>query len=194
MFSLNEKIVYAGHGVARVTRIIEKKIVGQTSKFYELSFLSKDVKVLVPINSTKSVGIRSLSSREHIDKVFEELSKPTIKNNCSEFNVSNWNKRNKEYQNKLRSGSLIDLAQIYKDLKFISTNKELSFGEKNLLSQAEALLVEEISLIRHNKQEETVEHIRSLFNLAVKPDIKASTKSKIGTIKANVQAGIQKQI
>lgn len=163
MFSLNEKVVYPGHGVAEVSRIIDKNVAGQTLKFYELSFLNKDVTILVPTNATKSAGIRSLSSSDYVNEVFKELTKPATKTSCMEFNASSWNKRNKEYQNKLRTGSLIDLTQIYRDLKHISIQKELSFGEKHLLSQAEALLVEEISVIKHNKQEDTTEYIRSLF-------------------------------
>ena len=62
-----------------------------------------------------------------------------------ELSASNWNRRNKEYQNKLRTGSLKDISEIYKDLKHIANHKELSFGEKNLLSKTELLLVEEIA-------------------------------------------------
>lgn len=162
MFSLNEKVVYPGHGVARISRIVEKTIAGKSEAFYELTFLSKDVTVLVPTNNPESVGLRPLSSNEYISDVFKSLTKPARKLCHYEFTASNWNKRNKDYQNKLRTGSLIDLSEIYRDLRYIATQKELSFGEKNLLNQTELLLVEEISLVQQLGQEKTIEQLRSL--------------------------------
>lgn len=162
MFSLNEKIVYPGHGVAKVNRIIEKMIVGQKATFYELTFLSKDVTVLVPTENSESVGIRPLSSTEHIKEILLLLAQEPRKLSYYEFTASNWNKRNKEYQHKLRTGSLKDLTEIYRDLRHISMHKELSFGEKNLLAQTEALLVEEIALVEQRLQERIIEQLRLL--------------------------------
>ena len=162
MFCLNEKVVYPGHGVANINRLIKKIVSGQETTFYELTFLNKDVTVLVPTHNAESVGIRPLSSQEHIKDVFRILTAPARRINHYEFTASNWNKRNKEYQLKLRTGSLSDLSEIYRDLRYIATQKELSFGEKNLLHQTEALLVEEISLVHKLGQEKTIEHLRSL--------------------------------
>lgn len=162
LFSLNEKVVYPGHGVAKINDIVEKLVAGQKTTFYELTFLNKDVTVLVPTNKGEAVGLRPLSSADHIKAVFRLLTEPARKINHYEFTASNWNKRNKEYQLKLRTGGLKDLSEIYRDLRYISTQKELSFGEKNLLHQTEALLVEEISLVQQLGQEKTIEHLRSL--------------------------------
>jgi CarD family transcriptional regulator len=162
MFSLNEKVVYPGHGVAQINRLIKKLIATQETIFYELTFLNKDVTVLVPTHNAEAVGIRPLSSDEHIKDVFKILTAPARRLNHYEFTASNWNKRNKEYQSKLRTGSLRDLSEIYRDLRYIATQKELSFGEKNLLHQTEALLVEEISLVQQLGPEKTIEHLRSL--------------------------------
>jgi CarD family transcriptional regulator len=162
MFSLNEKVVYPGHGVAHVNRIVEKKVAGQETKFYELTFLNKDATILVPIHSIDSVGIRPLSSTECVDKVFEFLAKPARKLSSYEFNATNWNKRNKEYQSKLKTGRLLDLCNIYRDLHHISIHKELSFGEKNLLQQIEMLLAEEISLVKDLGQDKAIDELRSI--------------------------------
>lgn len=162
MFCLNEKVVYPGHGVAKVNRIVTKIVTGKEATFYELTFLNKDVTVLVPTNNAESVGIRPLSSIEHIKDVFKILTAPARRINQYEFTASNWNKRHKEYQFKLRKGNLQDLSEIYRDLRYIATQKELSFGEKNMLHQIEALLVEEISLVQQLGQEKTIEHLRSL--------------------------------
>lgn len=165
MFCLNEKVVYPGHGVAKINRLIKKIVAGQEALFYELTFLNKEVTVLVPTDNAESVGIRALCSAEQIDDCFKIFATPARKINNYEFTASNWNKRNKEYQNKLRSGNLKDLLEIYRDLRFISTQKELSFGEKNLLAQTEILLSEEISLVQRLGQEQAIEQLRSLCTI-----------------------------
>lgn len=157
-----EKVVYPGHGVAKINRIVEKSVGGNATSFYELTFLSKDVTVLVPTDNAEGVGIRPLSSNEHIKDVLRILTEPARRITNYEFTASNWNKRNKEYQLKLRTGSLLDLSEIYRDLRYIATQKELSFGEKNLLHQTESLLVEEIALVEKLGPEKTIEYLRSL--------------------------------
>ena len=163
MLSLNEKVVYPGHGVAQINRIIEKKIATQTTPFYELKFLNKDMTILVPVSNAKSVGIRRLSSNEGINRIFKMLTQP-IQYIHHETVVTNWNKRNKEYQGKLRTGDLGEICTIYRDLRHVETQKELSFGEKNLLNQTEALLVEEIAIVKKIGKEKAIEQIRSLVN------------------------------
>jgi CarD family transcriptional regulator len=165
MFSLDEKVVYPGHGVAVIKRIVEKKVAGQTIKLYELKFMNADMTVLVPTNNLAAVGIRKLSSNEGINTIFEMLSEPAPQVS-GDLMASNWNKRNKDYQCKLRSGNLKEICKIYRDLHYIAENKELSFGEKGLLQQTEALLAEEISIVTKVGSEKAIEHLRSFFKQA----------------------------
>ena len=162
MYSLNEKIVYPGHGVAKINRILEKNVGDKVAIFYELKFLNKEMTILVP-TANLSIGIRKLSTEENIDYIFKILSEPAIIINNKELSSSSWNKRSKQYQFKLRSGDLLEISKIYKDLQHISQYKELSFGERNLLQQTENLLVEEISLVKCLLQEKAVEKLRSFF-------------------------------
>ena len=162
MFALNEKVIYPGHGVARISCVVEKTVGGAVTRFFELTFYNKDMTILIPISSSESLGIRKLSSRERVTRALKILSEPA-KCKC-ESNSVNWNKRNKEYQCKLRSGNIDEMCEIYRDLKHISTRKELSFGEKNLLSKTETLLVEEISLVNDVGEDKTIKKLRSLFS------------------------------
>lgn len=164
MFSLNDKVVYPGHGVAKINRIVEKMVAGQNSSFYELRFLNKEMTVLVSIANTDGIGLRPLSSTNGIDNIFKMLAEPSRKVKNYEVTANNWNKRNKEYQLKLRTGKLEEISEIYRDLKHIAQQKELSFGEKNLLNQTESLLAEEISIVRKLEADKTVEFLRSMFN------------------------------
>lgn len=162
MFILNEKVVYPGHGVMYISKIIEKIISGNKITFYELAFLNRDATILVPTTNVISVGIRALSSKESINDAFRVIAQPARKLPHHEFSASSWNKRNKQYQLKLREGSLIELSEIYRDLRFIETQKELSFGEKTLLGKTEMLLAEEISLVQNKDESKTIEQLRSL--------------------------------
>ncbi len=169
MYELNEQVVYPGYGVATVTKIVEKIISGSITSFYQLHFLNKDMTVLVSMGKAESIGLRSLSSQDNIKSIFQTLAQPTKKLTIYELNASNWNKRQKEYQIKLRSGNLLDISEIYRDLKRIAQQKELSFGEKDLLKQTEALLVEEISIVNKVDEERAMEDLRSVFNIINKP-------------------------
>ena len=165
MFSLDEKVVYPGHGVAQISRIIEKKVGGSKATFFELQFLNKDMTVLVPTHNLESVGLRRLCSLKKIDSILKDLAEPSQRV-LQELVNSNWNKRNKDYQCKLRTGELQELCTIYRDLKYIAAEKELSFGEKNLLQQTEGLLAQEISLVKKVDHDKAIQDLRSLFNHA----------------------------
>ncbi len=147
MFSLNQKVVYPGHGVAKVVKIFEKKFSDQIATLCELKFTNKDMTVMVAMDKFEEIGIRRLSSSEHIHDVFSSFIKPARRIKDQDFYTSNWNRRNKEYQNKLKTGSLKNISEVYLDLKNLSIEKELSFGEKNLLQKTELLLIEEISAV-----------------------------------------------
>jgi CarD family transcriptional regulator len=168
MYLLNEKVVYPGHGVAKINRIIEKIISGNSTIFYELKFLNKEMTILVPTDNIVPTGIRKLSSEECINHIFAVLAEPDI-NLHKEACNTNWNKRSKLYQFKLRTGDLLEISKIYKDLQFISQHKELSFGERTLLLQIENLLAQEISLVKDVIEQQAVDQLRSFFAVSHKP-------------------------
>ena len=161
MFSLEDKVVYPGHGVAQISRIVEKQIAGSIIKLFELKFLNKDMTILVPMTNLESIGLRKLSSNDRVDGAFEILSRPAKL--CRESMLSNWNKRSKDYQSKLRTGDLYEICRIYRDLNHLASRKELSFGEKNLLRETELLLVQEISIVKAVAQEKAMAQLRSFF-------------------------------
>lgn len=160
MYSQNEKVVYPGHGVAVIKRMLERKVGGRATQFYELEFINKDMTILVPLDNLDSMGIRKLSTQKDIGKLFRMFSDPIIPHHNEV--ALNWNKRNKEYQGKIRSGKISEICEIYRDLKHIEKNKELSFGEKSLLHQTELLLAEEIALACDIQAENAVSQLRDL--------------------------------
>ena len=161
MFYQDDMVVYPGYGVAKVDQIIEKSVAGSATKFLKLHFLSQETTVLVPITSASSVGVRHLTAKNMVGIILAGMSRPHRSSTTVSFST-NWNRRNKEYQAKLKGGSLLELADVYRELRGISSRKELSFAEKDLLKKVETLLVEEISLVKKLKEQDTADYLRSI--------------------------------
>lgn len=162
MYGIGEKVVYPGHGVATIIRIIERKVGSKTISFYELKFVNKGMTVLIPTENAIAIGIRPLSSYQEVEGIIKNLSLPAKKLKNDYGIASNWNRRYKEYQHRLRTGNLSEISEIYRELKDISLQKELSFGEKTLLQQTELLLAEEISAVQKLEEDKAVEYLRTL--------------------------------
>lgn len=164
MHSLKDKVVYPGHGVAQINRIVKKMITGNPTYFYELIFLHQDMTILVPVDNAQTIGIRPLSSRDSIDILFKLLAEPSTRLSPEPV-VSNWNKRNKDYKEKLQTGDPKEICRIYRHFKHLSLQKELSFGEKDLLRQTEVLLAEEIAEVQGWQEDVATERIRKAVSI-----------------------------
>lgn len=164
MFKVKEKVVYPGHGVAVIEETVEKTVAGNPINFFKLCFLYKDMTVLVPVNNAAHMAIRHLSSQSEVKKAFNELYQPPERKlENLDFTPSGWNKRNKDYQLKIEGGALLDLAKIYRDLMFVAKQKELSFGERNLLQMTEDLLAQEIEIVTKSDRDAVLRQVRSHF-------------------------------
>jgi CarD family transcriptional regulator len=162
MFLVNDKVVYPGYGVALISKLVKRFVSGKTTSFYELKFFNKDMAVLVPEDRIEAVGIRKLSSDQDLEEMFKLLAEP-VERVSYEVGFNNWNKRNKKYQINLRSGDLLKICQIYKDLAWISQTKELSFGERTLKLKIEQLLIEEISVVKNIDKEKALKVLHKSF-------------------------------
>lgn len=164
MFKLNDKVIYPGHGVANVESITEKVIAGTSVLFIKLSFLFKDMTILVPIYNADSIGLRYPSTSKGVKDSMDELCrKPEKKLESLDFTPSGWNKRNKDYQLKIQGGRLLDIVKIYRDLMYISLQKELSFGERTLLQNVEDLIAQELQVVKSLSRDAIIQDIRTPF-------------------------------
>ena len=161
MFKVGDLAVYPAQGVGVIESIEKKEIDGQTQDFYIMRILENGMIIMVLTNNAKTVGLRPVVSKEDVPKVFSILKKkPEPPNNeCS------WNKRYKEYVEKLKTGSIYDVAEVLKTLVFLQEEKELSFGERKLLDTARRLLVKELSIAQACSEEEIDDQIRQLLSL-----------------------------
>lgn len=165
MFLVNEKVVYPGYGVALISKLVKRLVSGKQTSFYELKFFNKDMAVLVPEDRLEAVGIRRLSTDQDLDTMFKVLAEPVkkVSQGSDDAGINNWNRRNKKYQLHLRSGDLLKLCYIYRDLAMISQAKELSFGERNLKLKIEILLTEEISVVKGVDKESASKYLHRSF-------------------------------
>lgn len=159
MFQVNEKVVYPGYGVATIHKLVQRMVAGKATFFYELKFFDKDMSVLIPEQKLAAAGIRRLSTIDDLHSMFSILNQP-FSYQKQEVSINNWNRRNKKYQLDLRSGDLFRLSYIYRDLKLISCDKELSFGERSLYNKIETMLIEEICAVKNIGKKEAMQHLK----------------------------------
>jgi CarD family transcriptional regulator len=157
-FKVGDKAVYPRQGVAEVIRIEEKDIAGKRQRFYVLKILDTDRKVMVPVSNADAVGLRSVISEEEILEIFDILKERTIA-----FDNQTWNRRYRGFLDKIKTGSIYDVAEVVRDLYRLKTDKQLSFGERRMLDEARSLIVKEIAIARAQTDEQVKTEIESIF-------------------------------
>ncbi|MFA6526917.1 MAG: CarD family transcriptional regulator [Candidatus Babeliales bacterium] len=179
MFKLNDNVVYPGHGVAVINEIVEKTVGETVIRFLKLDFLYKDMTILVPMYNANAIGLRHPSKEQEIATVLQELAKkPEKKIDGADFTPSGWNRRNKDYQNKIQGGNILEIARIYRDLMFIAQHKELSFGERTLQQTTEELIAQEMQVIQGCDRSTVIQTLRGPFKMfSYTPEQPAQTLS-----------------
>ena len=128
-FEIGDKVIYPNHGLGIVERIEEKTILGTTCGFYHLRIVANETMVLVPIANVDGVGLRRAISDMEVERLFGLLGDGKIDNH------QNWKGRFKDNSDKMRSGSIYDVADVLKSLTFLAKSKSLSFREKRMLDR-----------------------------------------------------------
>ncbi|HNV02427.1 MAG TPA: CarD family transcriptional regulator [Vicinamibacterales bacterium] len=138
-FQVGDKVIYPNHGLGVVERIEEKTILGTTCGFYHLRIAANDTTVLVPLANVDGVGLRRAIDEDEVDRLFKLLGDGKIDSQ------QNWKGRFKDNSEKMRTGSIYDVADVLKSLTLLSKSKSLSFREKRMLDRARFLIISEIA-------------------------------------------------
>jgi CarD family transcriptional regulator len=138
-FQVGDKVIYPNHGLGVIDCIEEKTILGTTCGFYHLHMASNDTTVLVPLTNADGVGLRRAIDNDEVERLFDLLSDGKIDSQ------QNWKGRFKDNSDRMRSGSIYDVAEVLKSLSFLSKSKSLSFREKRMLDRARFLIISEVS-------------------------------------------------
>jgi CarD family transcriptional regulator, regulator of rRNA transcription len=149
-FHIGEKVVYPNHGVGIIEQISSRTIGETVEKFYLLKIKSSSLKVMVPFHNVQTVGLRRVVKNGEIQRILDFLVDGSCDNNAD------WKYRFKENSERMRTGSLLEVAAVLKGLLLLNQTKPLSFREKKMLERARYLLVSELAMAR-NCQEVEVE-------------------------------------
>lgn len=168
-FRVGDRVVYPNHGVGVIEQISSRTMGPTVEKFYLLNIKSSSLKVMVPFHNVASVGLRRVIKNGDVHKILDYLT-------CGKCDShTDWKYRFKENSEKMRTGSLLEVAWVLKSLLLLSQNKPLSFREKKMLERARYLLVSELALAK-NLDEAEVEQLlaRSLAKSKLKfPEVTA---------------------
>src|ERR1700689_1422584 len=151
-FHIGDKVVYPNHGVGVIEQISSRSIGTSVEKFYLLNIKASSLKAMVPCNNAGSVGIRRVVRNGEVQKILDFLSV------AEDLSPSDWKDRFKENSDRMRTGSLFEVAGVLKSLIALHAAKPLSFREKKMLERARYLLVSELAMAR-NCEESKVEEI-----------------------------------
>jgi len=158
MFKIGDLAVYPSHGVGVIERIETRQISGCAQDFYIMRILENDMIIMIPTKNVDSVGLREIIRQKEVPKLYSILKKKkTMMDNQT------WNRRFREYTEKIKTGSVYEVAEVYRDLLTLKIEKELSFGERKMLDTARNLLVKEISLAKKVKEEQIEKDLDRIF-------------------------------
>ena len=146
-YKIGEKVVYPNHGVGIIEQINYGVLNGKTEKYYMIRILSSGLKVMVPHINADAVGLRPVIRSVETTKVLGFLEKGKLNSH------PDWKHRFKENSERMRTGSLLEVAVVLKSLVALSRTKPLSFREKKMLDRAKFLLISEMATARNATQE-----------------------------------------
>jgi CarD family transcriptional regulator len=176
---MGDKVIYPNHGLGIVERIEEKTILGTTCGFYHLRIVANDTTVLVPVTNVDGVGLRRAISDDEVERLFGLLGDGKIDNH------QNWKGRFKDNSDKMRSGSIYEVADVLKSLTFLAKSKSLSFREKRMLDRAKFLIISEVSEVMR----ETAASIEGKVDRALERCFTTKARNTATTTRAKVAKG-----
>ena len=158
MFVAGDMAVYPSHGVGRIENIEAQTIGGIDQSFYVLRILDNDMTIMIPTATSGNVGLRPIISKNEVKKVVDILKDRDIK-----VSPQTWNRRYRDYMDKIKTGSVFEVAVVLRDLLLLKGDKDLSYGERKMMDTAKTLLVKEISLARNVEEEKVENQIDKIF-------------------------------
>jgi CarD family transcriptional regulator len=158
MFEIGDKAVYPGHGVGVIEAIESKQISGREQIFFILRIVDNGMTIMIPKDHVGAVGLRGVIRKLDVSKVIHILKDRDVT-----IDNQTWNRRYREYMEKINTGSIYEIAEVLRDLHLLKAEKELSFGERKIMDTAKNLLVKELAIARDVKESDILREIRTIF-------------------------------
>jgi CarD family transcriptional regulator len=172
VFHIGDKVVYPNHGVGIIEQISSRSMGATVEKFYLLKIAASSLKVMVPFSNVGNVGMRPVVRNGEVERIVDYLSS----GEC--ISAADWKDRFKENSDRMRTGSLADVAAVLKSLLILGQAKSLSFREKKMLERARYLLVSEIAISR-NCDESLIE--QALAKALIKSNLRFPELSELAS-------------
>jgi len=160
MFKIGDLAVYPAQGVGVIEAIENREVGGNKQLFYILKIMGNGMKIMIPMDSAKAVGLREVIMEKEIPKVYAIL-----RNKDVTIDKQTWNKRYREYLEKIKTGSVFEIARVLRDLFILKSDKNLSFGERKMMDTAKNLLIKEISVASNAEETKIEEDLRMIFTV-----------------------------
>ena len=158
-FFKGDLAVYPAHGVGCIESIESKEINGDTMNFYMMKIVENGMVIMIPTSNVESVGLREVIPETEVPEVYKVMQEK-----AQGADNQTWNRRYREYMDKIKTGSIYDVAEVFRDLFQLKLEKDLSFGERKLLDTAQNLLVQELSTAKDIDEKSMTQEIEDLFN------------------------------
>ncbi|MFO7751785.1 MAG: CarD family transcriptional regulator [Desulfobacteraceae bacterium] len=158
-FCKGDLAVYPAHGVGCIESIENREINGENMNFYMMKIIENGMVIMIPTSNVKSVGLREVIRVKDIPDVYKVMQEDS-----DGTDNQTWNRRYREYMDKIKTGSIYDVATVFRDLFKLKLEKDLSFGERKLLDTAQNLLVQELSTAKDIDEESMIKEIETLFD------------------------------
>jgi CarD family transcriptional regulator len=158
-FRVGDLAVYPAHGVAQIVGIETREISGNKQTFYILKILENGMKIMIPMNKVNSVGLREIIGEKDVKKVYSILREKEVS-----VDSTTWNRRYREYMDKIKTGSVFEIAEVLRDLYLLRSDKDLSFGERKMLDTARSLLIKELAIAKDCDEQDVESDLKKIFN------------------------------
>ena len=150
--------MYPAHGVGLIQTIEKQTIGGVDQSFYVMKILDNDMTIMIPTATSANVGLRAIISDDEVTTVIDILKERDV-----QVTAQTWNRRYRDYMDKIKTGSVFEVAVVLRDLFLLKEDKELSYGERKMLDTAKNLLVKELSLAKQMDQDKVERQIEKIF-------------------------------
>ncbi len=157
-FNVGDKAVYPARGVAEVVGMESKTIGEHAIDCYHLQVCGSGLKIIVPVHKAEENGMRPVADKGALDQLYSLLQDHDVP-----ADRQTWNRRHRAFMEKIRTGSLFEVGEVYRDLALLRLSKNLSHGERQMLNTAKELLVKEVAVVRGKSEDDVESELESFF-------------------------------
>jgi CarD family transcriptional regulator len=178
LYKVGEKVVYPHHGAGTVVKKEKREVLGQTREYLTIKILHNDMTVQVPVENADQVGLRRVIDEQMVNKVLKALT------GGGTVMPKNWNRRFKHNRDKMKTGDIMELAEVVRNLALRDHEKGLSTGEKQMYVKAKKILASELMYAKQMDEDECAEWLEGVLSSGATKKRPSSKKTAAATTTA----------